>query len=49
LTQTVQPARLLSFGQAYCGVGGMTLRTNVEATSNSAISILELTAAPTED
>jgi hypothetical protein len=37
LTHTVQPARLLSFGQAYCGVAGITRCTSAAALSNSVI------------
>src|SRR5438105_3291098 len=35
LTQTVQPAKRRSFGQAYCGVGGTTRCTSSAALSNS--------------
>src|SRR5271163_4825824 len=34
-THKVQPARALSFGQAYCGVGGKTLCTRAKARSRS--------------
>jgi hypothetical protein len=37
LTHTVHPARLLSFGHAYCGVAGTTLFTSAAALSNSVI------------
>src|SRR5258708_6822216 len=34
-THTVQPARLRSLGQAYCGVGAITRYTRVAARSSS--------------
>src|SRR5882762_6969904 len=44
-THTVQPARLRSLGQAYCGVGAITRYTRVAARSSS-LSVMAVRDSP---